>query len=52
MLRELNLPYERLPWYTLEKDLKKHGCTLVNWPGGILRKRGNRGIHDLNAMEA
>ncbi|KAI6029869.1 hypothetical protein PISMIDRAFT_680755 [Pisolithus microcarpus 441] len=51
MLRELNLPYERLPWYTLEKDLKKHGCTLVNWPAGVLRKRGNRGIHDLSAVE-
>ncbi|KAI6001451.1 hypothetical protein EDD15DRAFT_1680984 [Pisolithus albus] len=51
MLRELNLPYERLPWYTLEKDLKKHGCALVNWPAGVLRKRGNRGIHDLNAVE-
>ncbi|KAI6029881.1 hypothetical protein PISMIDRAFT_680718 [Pisolithus microcarpus 441] len=51
MLRELNLPYERLPWYTLEKDLKKHGCALVNWPAGVVRKRGNRGIHDLSAVE-
>ncbi|KAI6094894.1 hypothetical protein F5141DRAFT_1222960 [Pisolithus sp. B1] len=52
MLRELDLPYERLPWYTLEKDLKKHGCALVNWPAGILRKRGNRGIHDLSAWKS
>ncbi|KAI6001450.1 hypothetical protein EDD15DRAFT_2361856 [Pisolithus albus] len=51
MFRELNLPYERLPWYTLEKDLKKHGCALVNWPAGVLRKPGNRGIHDLSAVE-
>ncbi|KAI6100439.1 hypothetical protein EDD16DRAFT_469250 [Pisolithus croceorrhizus] len=51
MLRELGLPYERLPWYTLEKDLKKHGFALVNWPAGILRKRGNRGIRDLSAVE-
>ncbi|KAI6100440.1 hypothetical protein EDD16DRAFT_1655622 [Pisolithus croceorrhizus] len=51
MLRELNLPYERLPWYTLEKDLKKHGCTVVNWPAGVHRKHGNRGIHDLSAVE-
>ncbi|KAI6029870.1 hypothetical protein PISMIDRAFT_680753 [Pisolithus microcarpus 441] len=51
LLGELNLPYERLPWYTLEKDLKKHGCALVNWPAGVLRKRGNRGIHDLSAVE-
>ncbi|KAI5989546.1 hypothetical protein EDD15DRAFT_1305470 [Pisolithus albus] len=48
---EHDLPYERLPWYTLEKDLKKHGCALVNWPAGVLRKRGNRGIHDLSAVE-
>ncbi|KIO08839.1 hypothetical protein M404DRAFT_997039 [Pisolithus tinctorius Marx 270] len=51
MLRELSLPYERLPWYTLEKDLEKHGFALVNWPAGVLRKRGNRGIHDLSAVE-
>ncbi|KAI6029882.1 hypothetical protein PISMIDRAFT_527214 [Pisolithus microcarpus 441] len=40
MLGEHDLPYERLPWCTLEKDLKKHGCALVNWPAGVLRKRG------------
>ncbi|KAI6141200.1 hypothetical protein BKA82DRAFT_329335 [Pisolithus tinctorius] len=51
MLRELSLPYERLPWYTLEKDLEKHGFALVNWPAGVLRKRGNRGIQDLSAVE-
>ncbi|KAI6029884.1 hypothetical protein PISMIDRAFT_680708 [Pisolithus microcarpus 441] len=51
MLREHNLAYERLPWYTLEKDLKRHGCALVNWPVGVPRKRGNRGIHDLSAVE-
>ncbi|KAI6097197.1 hypothetical protein F5141DRAFT_1149975 [Pisolithus sp. B1] len=51
MLRELNLPSERLPWYTLEKDLEKHGCALINWPAEVLRKRGNRGIHDLSAVE-
>ncbi|KAI6106967.1 hypothetical protein EDD17DRAFT_1622730 [Pisolithus thermaeus] len=51
MLRELNLPSERLPWYTLEKDLEKHGCALINWPADVLRKRGNRGIHDLSAVE-
>ncbi|KAI6021109.1 hypothetical protein EDC04DRAFT_3143922 [Pisolithus marmoratus] len=51
MLRELSLPYERLPWFTLEKDLEKHGCALINWPVGVLRKRGNRGIHDLSAVE-
>ncbi|KAI6001440.1 hypothetical protein EDD15DRAFT_2232013 [Pisolithus albus] len=51
MLREHDLPYKRLPWYTLDKDLKKHGCALVNWPAGVLRKRGNRGIHDLSAVE-
>ncbi|KIK11627.1 hypothetical protein PISMIDRAFT_122370 [Pisolithus microcarpus 441] len=48
---EHDLAYERLPWYTLEKDLKKHGWALVNWPAGVLRKRGNRGIHDLSAVE-
>ncbi|KAI5986573.1 hypothetical protein EDC04DRAFT_1540139 [Pisolithus marmoratus] len=51
MLKELGLPYERLPWYTLEKDLEKNGYSLINWPAGVLRKRGNRGIHDLNAVE-
>ncbi|KAI6130761.1 hypothetical protein EDD16DRAFT_1540667 [Pisolithus croceorrhizus] len=51
MLRELNLPYERLPWYTLDKDLEKRGYALVNWPAAVLRKRGNRGIHDLSAVE-
>ncbi|KAI6001457.1 hypothetical protein EDD15DRAFT_2232124 [Pisolithus albus] len=51
MLREHNLPYERLPWYTLEKDLKKHGCTLVNWPVGVLRTCENRTIDDLSAFE-
>ncbi|KAI5981865.1 hypothetical protein EDD15DRAFT_319660 [Pisolithus albus] len=42
MLRELKLPYERLPWYTLEKDLKKHGCALVNWPAGVPQAREQR----------
>ncbi|KAI6021091.1 hypothetical protein EDC04DRAFT_2901439 [Pisolithus marmoratus] len=51
MLKELGLPYERLPWYTLEKDLEKNGYALINWPAGVLRKRGNRGIHDLSAVE-
>ncbi|KAI6094898.1 hypothetical protein F5141DRAFT_1222964 [Pisolithus sp. B1] len=51
MLRKLSLPYERLPWYTLETELEKHGCTLVNWPAGVVRKRGNRGIHDLSTVQ-
>ncbi|KAI6027258.1 hypothetical protein EDC04DRAFT_167692 [Pisolithus marmoratus] len=51
MLSELGLPYERLPWYTLEKDLEKNGYAVMNWPIGVLRKRGNRGIHDLSAVE-
>ncbi|KAI6039537.1 hypothetical protein EDC04DRAFT_1699220 [Pisolithus marmoratus] len=51
MLRQFSLPYERLPWSTLEKDLEKNGYALVNWPPGVLRKRGNRGIHDLSAVE-
>ncbi|KAI6027210.1 hypothetical protein EDC04DRAFT_3142857 [Pisolithus marmoratus] len=51
MLRELGLPYERLPWYTLEKDLEKNGYAVMNWPIGVLRKRRNRGIHDLSAVE-
>lgn len=51
MLRELNLPYERLPWYTLEKDLEKHGFVLVNWPVGVLRKRGDGGIYELSTMD-
>ncbi|KAI5989520.1 hypothetical protein EDD15DRAFT_2283792, partial [Pisolithus albus] len=51
MLREHNLPYERLPWNTLEKDLKKHECTLVNWPVGILPTCENGTIDDLSALE-
>ncbi|KAI6027236.1 hypothetical protein EDC04DRAFT_3142871 [Pisolithus marmoratus] len=51
MLRQFSLPYERLPWSTLEKDLEKIGYALVNWPTGVLRRRGNRGIHDLSAVE-
>ncbi|KAI6027234.1 hypothetical protein EDC04DRAFT_3092031 [Pisolithus marmoratus] len=51
LLKELGLPYERLPWYTLEKDLEKNGYVLINWPVGVVRKRGNRGIHDLSAVE-
>ncbi|KAI6027215.1 hypothetical protein EDC04DRAFT_3142861 [Pisolithus marmoratus] len=51
MLKELGLCYERLPWYTLEKDLEKNGYSLINWPTGVVRKHGNRGIHDLSALE-
>lgn len=49
---ELNSPHERLPWYTLERVLEKHGFDLVNWAAGVLRKCGNRVIHDLGAVEA
>lgn len=50
MLRELDLPCEHLPWYTLEKDLEEHGFVLVNWPAGV-RKRGNKGIRDLSTAD-
>ncbi|KAI6008556.1 hypothetical protein EDC04DRAFT_892978 [Pisolithus marmoratus] len=49
MLKELGLRYNRLPWYTLEKDLEKNGYALINWPTGVDRKRRNKGIHDLSA---
>ncbi|KAI6141217.1 hypothetical protein BKA82DRAFT_22726 [Pisolithus tinctorius] len=50
MLGELSLPYKRLPWSTLEQELEKNGYALVNWPTGV-RKCGNKGIHDLSAVD-
>ncbi|KAI6141193.1 hypothetical protein BKA82DRAFT_22700 [Pisolithus tinctorius] len=50
MLGELSLPCKRLPWSTLEQELEKNGYALVNWPAGV-RKRGNKGIHDLSAVD-
>ncbi|KAI6148909.1 hypothetical protein BKA82DRAFT_997023 [Pisolithus tinctorius] len=50
MLGELSLPCKRLPWSTLEQELEKNGYALVNWPTGV-RKRGNKGIHDLSAVD-
>ncbi|KAI6141173.1 hypothetical protein BKA82DRAFT_133200, partial [Pisolithus tinctorius] len=47
---ELSLPCNRLPWSTLEQELEKNGYALVNWPAGV-RKRGNKGIHDLSAVD-
>lgn len=51
MLREVNLPCEHLPWYALEKDLEKRGFVLVNWPAGVVRKRGDKGVHDLSTVD-
>ncbi|KAI5989569.1 hypothetical protein EDD15DRAFT_1306987 [Pisolithus albus] len=51
MLGEVDLPCERLPWYTLDKDLEKHGFVLVNWPAGVVRKRSNKGIYDLSTVD-
>ncbi|KAI5984983.1 hypothetical protein F5J12DRAFT_787454 [Pisolithus orientalis] len=48
---KLKLHYEWLPWYTLKKDLEKHRFALVNWLAGVLHKCGDRGIHDLSAVE-
>ncbi|KAI6000365.1 hypothetical protein F5J12DRAFT_845587, partial [Pisolithus orientalis] len=50
MLGELSLPCKRLPWSTLEQELEKNGYALVNWPTGV-HKRGNKGIHDLSAVD-
>ncbi|KAL4072412.1 hypothetical protein V8B97DRAFT_1917194 [Scleroderma yunnanense] len=41
-----------LPWSTLEDSLAKHGFEFVNWPEGVPRENGNRGIRDLNAEHA
>lgn len=43
------IPHGRLPWSTLENDLEKRGIGLINWPTDVPRKRGNKGINDLNA---
>ncbi|KAI6000329.1 hypothetical protein F5J12DRAFT_784356 [Pisolithus orientalis] len=51
VLRKLKLHFKWLPWCTLKKDLEKHRFALVNWLAGVLHKCGDRGIHDLSAVE-
>ncbi|KAF9233681.1 WD40-repeat-containing domain protein [Melanogaster broomeanus] len=52
MLREIRFPMRknRLPWFTLEDDLLKHGYTIVNWPSGVPREN-DKGIRSLNASQ-
>ncbi|KAF9234045.1 quinon protein alcohol dehydrogenase-like superfamily [Melanogaster broomeanus] len=43
MLREIGFPMRknRLPWFTLEDELRKHGYTIVNWPSRVPDKMAN-----------
>ena len=41
----------RLPWSTLDGDLRRKGYTIVNWPQGVFRDRDN-GISGLSAEDA
>ncbi|KAF9233685.1 hypothetical protein BU15DRAFT_66394 [Melanogaster broomeanus] len=52
MLREIRFPMRknRLPWFTLEDDLQKHGYTIVNWPSRVPREN-DKGIRSLNAAQ-
>ncbi|KAF9231144.1 hypothetical protein BU15DRAFT_68582 [Melanogaster broomeanus] len=52
MLREIRFPLRknRLPWFTLEGDLQKHGYMLVNWPSRVPREN-DKGIRSLNAAQ-
>ncbi|KAL4072427.1 hypothetical protein V8B97DRAFT_1917205 [Scleroderma yunnanense] len=45
------VPHDYLPWSTLEKSLAKHGLEFINWPEGVTREIGNRGIRDLSAEQ-
>ena len=41
----------RLPWSTLDGDLRRKGYMIVNWPQGVVRDR-DRGISGLSAEDA
>ncbi|KAF8546094.1 hypothetical protein OG21DRAFT_1491587 [Imleria badia] len=53
MLREIGfrLSNGRLPWSTLEGDLRKKGYTIVNWPQGVNRER-DKGVFGISAEDA
>ena len=46
------ISHSRLPWSTLEEKLERQGVGLINWPAGVPRKHGNRGIYDLSEEHA
>ncbi|KAF9218758.1 hypothetical protein BS17DRAFT_790703 [Gyrodon lividus] len=50
MLREITFPVRnnRLPWYTLEDDLRTHGYAIINWPSGVPREN-DKGVYTLSA---
>ena len=41
----------RLPWSTLEGDLRKKGYMIVHWPEGVVRDR-DKGVSGLSAEDA
>ncbi|KAF8553453.1 WD40 repeat-like protein [Imleria badia] len=53
MLREIGfkLSNGRLPWSTLERDLRKKGYVIANWPHGVDRDR-DKGVSGLSAGDA
>ncbi|KAN0081695.1 hypothetical protein V8E55_009319 [Tylopilus felleus] len=53
MLREIGfkLSNGRLPWSTLEGDLRKKGYMIVHWPEGVVRDR-DKGVSGLSAEDA
>ncbi|KAF9233678.1 hypothetical protein BU15DRAFT_66386 [Melanogaster broomeanus] len=53
MLCEIRFPMRknRLPWFTLEDEVQKHGYMIVNWPSGVPREN-DKGISSLNTAQA
>ena len=41
----------RLPWSTLDGDLRRKGYMIVNWPQGVIRDR-DKGVSGLSAEDA
>ena len=41
----------RLPWSTLDEDLRRKGYMIVNWPQGVFRDR-DKGVSGLSAEDA
>jgi len=40
----------RLPWSTLDRDLRKKGYIIINWPNGVVRDR-DKGVSGLSAED-
>ena len=45
------LSNSRLPWSTLDRDLRRKGYMIVNWPQGVFRDR-DKGVSGLSAEDA